>query len=133
MVVVASPTAEVTNSVVATWVVLVRVAAVGAVGTPVSAGEASGAKPEMDAPAGIVTVPVKVGLAMFAFPLMSPAKELIVAILVAFVITLLMLLETISIEERFPATTEISPLSTVAVPPIAESPITVTGVITSLI
>jgi len=42
---------------------LVAAAAVGAVGVPVNAGEASGAKPEMEAPEGIVTVPVKVGLA----------------------------------------------------------------------
>ena len=62
-VIVAPLTAVVTKAVVAIWVVLVPPAAVGASGVPVSDGEASGAKPEIDAPEGIVTVPVKVGLA----------------------------------------------------------------------
>ena len=44
-----------------------RRAAVGAVGVPVSAGDANGANPEILAPDGIVTVPVKVGLAKGAF------------------------------------------------------------------
>ena len=58
--------------------VFVPLAAVGAVGVPVSAGEASGAYvedadavvryPEIDAPAGIVTVPVNVGDASGAYP-----------------------------------------------------------------
>jgi hypothetical protein len=47
-------------------VVFVSAAAVVESGTPVSEGEASGANPEMDAPAGMVTVPVKVGLAVGA-------------------------------------------------------------------
>jgi hypothetical protein len=50
-----------TKAVVAICVVFVPAVAVGAVGVPVSAGDASGAKPEMEAPAGMVTVPVKVG------------------------------------------------------------------------
>ena len=54
-------------AVVATCVLFVPGAAVGAVGVPVNAGEASGAKPEIEAPEGIVTVPVNVGLARFAF------------------------------------------------------------------
>ena len=60
-------TAAVTKAVVATLVVLspavcvVAIVPVGRVGVPVKVGEASGAKPEMDAPEGIVTVPVKVG------------------------------------------------------------------------
>ena len=54
------------NAVVAICVVLVSAAAVGAVGTPVRSGEASGANPEMLAPAGIVTVPVNVGEARLA-------------------------------------------------------------------
>ena len=37
-------------------------------GVPVRLGEASRAKPEMDAPAGMVTVPVKVGEAVGAAP-----------------------------------------------------------------
>ncbi len=41
--VVSVPTAPVVNAVVATCVVLVRAVAVGAVGTPVRAGDASGA------------------------------------------------------------------------------------------
>ena len=60
-------TASVTNAVVATLVVLFPAVCVVAVGFPVSAGEASGAKPEIDAPEGIVTVPVNVGEARFAF------------------------------------------------------------------
>ena len=60
---VATPadTAASTYAVVATCVVLVRAEAVGALGVPVNAGEASGAKPEIEAPEGIVTVPVNVG------------------------------------------------------------------------
>jgi hypothetical protein len=53
--------AAATKAVVAIWVVFVPPVAVGAVGVPVRAGEASGAKPAMDAPVGMVTVPVKVG------------------------------------------------------------------------
>jgi hypothetical protein len=60
--------AAVTKAVVAICVVLVPPVAVGAVGVPVRAGEASGAKPAMDAPVGMVTVPVKVGLAKGAAP-----------------------------------------------------------------
>jgi hypothetical protein len=50
-----------TKAVVAIWVVFVSTAAVVERGVPVRLGEASGAKPEMLAPAGMVTVPVKVG------------------------------------------------------------------------
>ena len=49
-------------------VCVVAIVPVGSVGVPVKVGEASGAKPEMDAPDGIVTVPVKVGLAKGAAP-----------------------------------------------------------------
>jgi hypothetical protein len=67
-------TAVVTNAVVATCVVFVPPDAVGAVGVPVNAGDASGAlassavcNPDVsaiaNAPSGIVTVPVNVGLA----------------------------------------------------------------------
>ena len=49
-----------TKAVVAICVVLVFVAAVGEVGVPVNAGLANVAKPDIDAPAGIVTVPVNV-------------------------------------------------------------------------
>ena len=62
-----------TNAVVAICVVLVPTAAVVEVGVPVNAGEASGAKPEIDAPPGIVTVPVKVGEAIGAFRPMAVA------------------------------------------------------------
>jgi len=55
-----------TNAVVASCVVFVDSVAVGAVGTPAKAGEASVAKPDIEAPAGIVTVPVKVGEAIVA-------------------------------------------------------------------
>jgi hypothetical protein len=46
---------------VASCVVLVRTAAVGAAGVPVNVGDASGANPLIEAPPGIVTVPVNVG------------------------------------------------------------------------
>jgi hypothetical protein len=59
-------TAVETNDVVATWVVFVPAVAVGAVGTPENAGEARGAYPSIEAPEGIVTVPVKVGEAIGA-------------------------------------------------------------------
>ena len=44
----------------------VELVGVGTVTVPVKVGEASGAKPEIDAPEGIVTVPVNVGEARFA-------------------------------------------------------------------
>jgi hypothetical protein len=65
-------TAAVTNAVVASAVVLLPavcvtpVVPVGKEGVPEKAGDARGAKPEMLAPAGIVTVPVKVGLSKAA-------------------------------------------------------------------
>jgi hypothetical protein len=70
--VAAAGTAAVTKAVVASWVVFVPAVAVGAVGVPVRAGEAKGAKPEIDAPAGMVTVPVKVGLASGALEVSVP-------------------------------------------------------------
>jgi hypothetical protein len=50
-----------TNAVVAICVVLVSAAAVVEMGAPVNVGLANGANPLIDAPEGIVTVPVKVG------------------------------------------------------------------------
>jgi hypothetical protein len=50
-----------TNAVVASCVVLVPAVAVGAAGVPVKVGDARGAYPLIEAPAGIVTEPVNVG------------------------------------------------------------------------
>jgi hypothetical protein len=47
---------------------------VGIVTVPVNVGEASKAKPEMEAPEGIVTVPVKVGEAKGAFRAIDEVK-----------------------------------------------------------
>jgi hypothetical protein len=68
-----------TKAVVAICVVFVAVEAVGAVGVPVRAGEAKGAKPEIEAPAGMVTVPVKVGEARFALVLRPFVTKAVVA------------------------------------------------------
>lgn len=59
-------TAVWTYAVVAICVVFVPAVAVGAAGTPVNVGLARVAYPEIDAPEGMVTVPVKVGEAIGA-------------------------------------------------------------------